>query len=157
MKIQVLAALIATTLALPAFSQSGFSPRSPSSHALPATSQIAPPLFSEPLPYRNDTVVAGLEEYRYFPNEDRPRGRKSFTYDDKASSQRAEQAPAAAPTRAVDGFEYIGGDGGWQPAQHKYEWVGGRFAHSDECDHAIRTVKAPTPAEIEATRARYPG
>lgn len=75
---------------------------------------------------------------------------------------RADTTPrtAIATTGAappVAGFEYVGGDAGWVLSQHKYVFAGGRFAMSDECDHAIRTVKAPTPAEIETARNLYPG
>lgn len=66
------------------------------------------------------------------------------------------QGPAAAP-RAIPDFEFIGGEGGWQLSQHKYDFVAGKVVMSDECDHAIRVVKAPTLKEVEETRALYPG
>lgn len=62
---------------------------------------------------------------------------------------------AVAPP--ASGFEYVGGDAGWDLSPHKYVFTGGRLAMSDECDHAIRIVKAPTPAEIETARKLYPG
>ncbi|HET7730396.1 MAG TPA: hypothetical protein VFK48_10220 [Usitatibacter sp.] len=69
--------------------------------------------------------------------------------------------PVAADTAdsraAPAGFEFVGGETGWQPAGHKFVWAGGRFAHSEECDHAIRIVKAPTPAEIDSTGRLSPG
>lgn len=74
-----------------------------------------------------------------------------------ASVQPAAIQAATVPRIATDGFEFIGGDTGWQLAQHKYLLVGGRFAHSDECDHAIRTAQAPTPREIESARLASPG
>lgn len=64
-------------------------------------------------------------------------------------------SPSAAPAR--EAFTYLGGEAGWEPAQHKYVLVNGRLAHSEECDHAIREVRAPTRAEIERTNALYPG
>ena len=77
-------------------------------------------------------------------------------------------APAAVARKAavgkagraatLDGFEYIGGDTGWQVAQHKYVLRGGRFAHSEECDHVLRAAAAaPTSGEIDRTRRLYPG
>lgn len=76
---------------------------------------------------------------------------------------RATTPPAAAKiakaseTRSVNGFEYVGGESGWQLSQHKYEFVNGKLAMSDECDHVIRTVRAPTPAEVEQARQFSPG
>ena len=78
----------------------------------------------------------------------------------KATGKATPPAVKVAKTPAksvINGFEYVGGDAGWQLAQHKYDFVNGRLAMSDECDHAIRTAAAPTPAEIEATRRLSPG
>lgn len=63
----------------------------------------------------------------------------------------------APETRVVNGFEYVGGESGWQLAQHKYDFVNGKLVMSDECDHVIRTVRAPTPAEVEQARQFSPG
>ena len=63
----------------------------------------------------------------------------------------AKAAPPAA------GFEYVGGDALWALSQHKYVFAGGRLAMSEECDHAIRSAKAPTPADIETARKLSPG
>lgn len=63
----------------------------------------------------------------------------------------AESAPTPSD------FEYAGGDTGWTLKQHKYVFAGGRFTMSDECDHAIRIVKAPTPGDIETARKLSPG
>lgn len=60
------------------------------------------------------------------------------------------------PPQASD-FEFVGGDTGWQLSQHKYVFAGGRLVMSDECDHTIRIVKAPTPGEIESVRQLSPG
>jgi len=74
---------------------------------------------------------------------------------------RANTTPrsAVATTRTAPpvGFDYVGGDSGWALSQHKYVFAGGRLAMSDECDHAIRIVKAATPAEIETARMLSPG
>ena len=93
--------------------------------------------------------VASLEPVRYFTNEE-----KETVY----MPRMANTAPAQdVATTYANGFEFIGGDGGWQPASHKYLWSAGRFAHSDECDHAIRVVRGPTPAEVDAAKNSSPG
>ena len=77
------------------------------------------------------------------------------------STARAPQSSVTASTAtkdayagngAVNGFEYVGGDGGWQVVEHKYVLSNGRFVHSDECDHAIRSAQAVTPADVAATK-----
>lgn len=94
-------------------------------------------------------AMSTLEQYRYFRNEE---NEKLFT----ARSIPLVEAPGAA-TRAVNGFEYVGGEAGWQVAQHKYVWSGGRFAHSDECDHVIRVVSGPTAQDREEAARLYSG
>jgi len=69
----------------------------------------------------------------------------------------ATQPSVDVATANANGFQYIGGESGWQVAQHKYVWTAGHFAHSSECDHAIHTAKAATPAELESARLLYPG
>lgn len=66
-------------------------------------------------------------------------------------------AKAAPATQAIGGFEYASGDAGWQLSQHKYDFTKGGLVMSDQCDHAIRSVKAATPAEIESARRLSPG
>jgi hypothetical protein len=66
------------------------------------------------------------------------------------------QGTAGSPA-AHAGFEYVGGETGWQPAGHKFVRVGGAFVHSEECDHAIRVVAGPTPGEIERAKRLSPG
>lgn len=77
------------------------------------------------------------------------------------SFARVDTAPrtAIATTKAAppSDFEYVGGDAGWALSQHKYVFAGGRLAMSDECDHVVRIVKAPTPVEIETARTQSPG
>ena len=64
----------------------------------------------------------------------------------------------ASASDAVNGFEYIGGEGGWQLVQHHYVMREGKLVHSDECDHVIRAASAaPTMDELETLRRRYPG
>jgi hypothetical protein len=70
----------------------------------------------------------------------------------------AKQSPETALPPIVGGFEYVGGDTGWQLAQHRYVLSGGAFVHSAECDHARRSAAAtPTPQEIDALRSQSPG
>ncbi len=128
-------------------------PRLPLIAALLAAASLALPAMAQSrLP--GETLLAGLDEYRYFPNEDRPRGRKSFAREEAAP--KAAQSSDVA-TRPRDGFEFIGGETGWQPSSHKLVWSGGRFVHSDECDHVIRTVQGPSTREIDRVRNASPG
>ena len=89
--------------------------------------------------------------------------RKPALQPSQATAQQQSATRALAPTpvskasQSNDGFEYVGGDAGWQLAQHKYDFAGGRFTMSDECDHAIRSAQAATPAEVEAARRESPG
>lgn len=90
-----------------------------------------------------------LEPARYFTNEE-----KETVYVPRQASNLP--APDVATSRA-NGFEYVGGEAGWQPAGHKFVRRAGRFVHSEECDHAIRVVRGPTAAEMDATNAFSPG
>jgi hypothetical protein len=65
-----------------------------------------------------------------------------------ASLARTQKASAALI--APDGFEYVGGDTGWQLAQHKLEYRGGRVAHAGDCPVSIakaggNLTNAPIP------------
>lgn len=84
---------------------------------------------------------------------------KSFTTEEKEKFSLFSRATEAARSTlpSIDGFEYVGGDTGWQLSQHKYVLAGGRFAHSEDCDHAIRTAKAPTLEEVDRARRSSPG
>jgi hypothetical protein len=93
--------------------------------------------------------LSTLEPVRYFTNEEK----ESVYMPRVASNLRAQ---GVAPS-SVNGFEYVGGEPGWQPVGHKFLWSAGSFAHSEECDHAIRVVRGPTAAEMEATNALSPG
>ena len=63
----------------------------------------------------------------------------------------------AAPDLASGGFAYRGEGIGWEITSHKYVFRDGGFVMSDECDHAVRIVKAPTREEIESVRRISPG
>lgn len=93
--------------------------------------------------------LSTLEPVRYFTNEE-----KETVYMPRVASN----VPARdIATSSVNGFEYVGGETGWRPVGHKFIWSAGSFAHSEECDHAIRVVSGPTAAEVEATKALSPG
>ena len=79
------------------------------------------------------------------------------TGEEQPAPRVAVPPPLSKATPSKAGFEYVGGDAGWQLAQHRYDFVGGRFTMSDECDHAIRSAQAATPAELEAARRESPG
>ncbi len=90
--------------------------------------------------------VASLAPVRYFTNEGKQTG---YT---------PPLAQGTADARAArSGFEFVGGETGWQPTGHKFVWVGGSFAHSEDCDHAIRVVAGPTPAETDRAKSLSPG
>jgi len=69
----------------------------------------------------------------------------------------ATTAIAKAEAGAIAGFTPGGGDAGWLLVQHKYVFAGGKFVMSDECDHAVRAVQRPTPAEVESARRSQSG
>jgi hypothetical protein len=56
-----------------------------------------------------------------------------------------------------DGFEYTGGESGWQLAPHRLALRDGRFVHSADCDHELRAAATPTASEIERMNQAYPG
>jgi hypothetical protein len=90
--------------------------------------------------------VASPAPVRYFARQGKQSG-----YMPSVAQGRSDSRAARA------GFEFVGGETGWQPTGHKFVWAGGRFAHSEECDHAIRVVKAPTPAEVDSSKRLSPG
>ena len=78
----------------------------------------------------------------------------------RSAAPKALQAASgtlAQKNASLDGFEFIGGEAGWQPAQHKMERRSGRWVHSDECDHAIRPAQAAAPQAVEAAQKLYGG
>ena len=74
-----------------------------------------------------------------------------------ASSAQSTTDVAKGNVGATNGFEYVGGDTGWQIAEHKYVLADGRFVHSADCDHAVRARPLVTPADVEAGRKLYLG
>ena len=42
-------------------------------------------------------------------------------------------------------------------AEHDFVLAGATLAHSDKCDHMVRTAIAPTASEIDAMRVMSPG
>ncbi len=64
--------------------------------------------------------LASLEQYRY-------------VFGDEATALAASSRPRSAPVSRVyversDGFEFVGGETGWQLAPHKLVWRAGGFA-----------------------------
>lgn len=106
---------------------------------------VIPPQAADGFAAGAGDEVSTLEQYRYvFGDEAR-----ALIASRRPANTGATSRVAAKPT---DGFEYVGGEGGWEPSQHKYVWSAGGFAHTDECDHAIRTVRAPTLEDLEWAR-----
>lgn len=139
-------AALAASMALPALA--GGWPDIPARKAVApkaAVTEIAPGGFV----YGGDEAGYSIEQYRYFTTEE----------DKVYGPRRWAAAPArqAVATRSSDGFEFVAGETGSQLTPHKLVLANGRFAHSNECDHAIRSVKGPTPAEVDATRSLSPG
>ena len=143
-KIRILIAAIAVaTAALPAAAD-------PSDATSPGAVSSGDP-DANSIQYRNAGYTSG---YARFKNEEKelwtaPRQQPI------ADGSSAKGVPAGS--RVENGFEYVGGESGWQLAPHKLAWRAGRFVHSDDCDHVIRTVKGPTPAELEAVKSRSSG
>ena len=92
-----------------------------------------------------------LKQYRYFKNEEK----ESPSVWRQAVPAVKAKAPAAQAS--AGGFTYRGDGTGWEISPHKYVFSGGTLAMSDECDHAVRIVQGPTPAEVDAARNASPG
>lgn len=78
----------------------------------------------------------------------------------RSAAPKAVQATQGALAQKIvspDGFEFIGGEAGWQLAQHKMERRSGSWVHSDECDHAIRAAQAAAPRDGDAAYKLYGG
>ncbi len=139
------AAAVITLLSLPAVA--GSWPNIAPSKATKAAPVATAPQFRDGFVSLPGENMSTLEEVRYFTTEEK----------DKAYMPRvAAPTPYVAAAGPKD-FEYIGGETGWQPTGHKFVWSAGRFAHSEACDHVIRTVKAPTSKEMDATNRLSPG
>lgn len=70
-------------------------------------------------------------------------------------------APSASAqannTPAPGAFTYRGDGIGWEVTSHDFVLSGSRLAHSDKCDHMMRTAVAPTTSEVDAMRLMSPG
>lgn len=51
-------------------------------------------------------------------------------------------ADARKEVVGVDGFEFVGGEPGWQLAQHKYDVGAGPLAHAADCPVTLARIKA---------------
>ena len=146
-------ALAIAGLANPAFAQW---PKAPSKRVNTATATAvrgAQPQSADGFVYAGaEESGYQIEQYRYFRNEEKER---HATWRQSASPVKGN-APALAKG-AVSGFTYRGDGIGWEVAPHKYTFSAGGLAMSDECDHAVRIVKAPTPAEMDSGRVLSPG
>ena len=150
---KLIIAVAVATLALPAVA--GSWPQVPSRPAAkaaqfaPVRSATASAPQSRGFVSDGSEAGASLEQYSYFRTEEGP---SETIYAARPSIASTATRTAYAGKGAVNGFEYIGGDGGWQLAEHKYVFRNGRVAMSDECDHAIRSAQAVTPADIATTK-----
>ena len=127
---------------------------------LPAAAGSAKSLVAIP-PQSADGFVSGpgeagwsLEQYSYFRTEEGP---GETVYAPRKFTAREPAKDVGAAKGSVDGFNFVGGESGWQLAPHKFLWSAGHFVHSDECDHVIRTAKGPTLEELESARNISPG
>lgn len=93
---------------------------------------------------------AWLEQYRYFRNEENERPVIVVR-----AKRDAEARSLSANANA--GYTFAPGEAGWQLNPHRLVVERGRLAHSSECDHAVRTARAPTPEELDAARLASPG
>jgi hypothetical protein len=147
-------------IALPASAGNSW-PQVPSVKPPAASARLVPAGFAAKKPQSIDGFVsdgseagASLEQYSYFRTEE---GRGDTVYAPRRVLSSTPGKDDYAKGGAVNGFEYIGGDGGWQLAGHKYVLSNGRFVHSEECDHTIRAAQAVTPADIEKSQRLSPG
>ena len=69
----------------------------------------------------------------------------------------ANTATAAPAIVAADGFEFIGGEAGWQPAVHKFVLTDGHVAHAADCPIALAAVTPRAPADGTAPVETSPG
>lgn len=151
---RLVAAVAVAMLALPA--DAGSWPPTPQRKAPAKVAQVELAQVDGSEPAINGFIaepgenVASLAPVRYFTNEE-----KETVYMPRVADRGV--AASGSLTPRMSGFEFVGGETGWQPTGHKFVWAGGRFAHSEECDHAIRVVRGPTPADVDALRRLSPG
>jgi hypothetical protein len=153
---RTLTALVIAALSLPAAAGSwpNLPSKTPAKSTLGSSANVRTAATVTPDGFVGEAGEAGwsLRQYRYFRDEDDRGARAS------PALVPVRSAPAAnVATGKVSGFEYLGGEAGWQPISHTLVLKAGRLAHSDECDHMIRVVKAPTPEELDAIRYSSPG
>lgn len=146
--VKLIAAIALATMAVPAMA--GSWPNLPAAgKAAGGNWHVTAPASRDGFVETSGDATASLEQYSYTFE----RGTVRSVAPRLAGPQPAKRVATASP----GGFEYVGGDSGWQPASHRLVWVSGRFVHSDECDHAIRTAEAATSRDIERMRTFSPG
>ena len=65
-----------------------------------------------------------------------------------ATASATKSTASAARQVSPDGFEYVGGESGWQLEQHKLAYRDGRFVHAADCPVEIAKAGGslkPTP------------
>ncbi len=67
----------------------------------------------------------------------------------------AALALSANAIAASDGFEFVGGEAGWQPAVAKYEFRAGKLVHAADC--TMNLVAAPQWPAGDALIEHSPG
>lgn len=82
-------------------------------------------------------------------------GRPFITPDKRFPSIPEKKEPAASVSTneatartTLNGYEYVGGDTGWQLAPHRLVWAAGGFKHASDC---------PAGAKVAAAGARTGG
>ena len=117
----------------------------------PALAALALPVLAaeqdESIQFRN--AGWSSDQHSYFEGGARSRS--------TATNIQAIKKGSPTTARTADGFETVAGEAGSALVPHKLLWRNGGFVHSDECDHAVRTVAAPTPSEIESAAKLAPG
>jgi hypothetical protein len=82
-----------------------------------------------------------------------------FKTEEKEKAYPGANAPATSTPYTAEhaDFRFVPGDTGWELKQHVYVRSGRSWVHSEECDHAIRTARAPAREEIDTARNLSPG
>lgn len=83
--------------------------------------------------------------------------RPARTFEAPPVISAAERSQPATKPVVQGGFEEIGGEAGWQLAQHRYVLKDGKFVHGNECDLVIRSARATTSTHIESGSVESPG
>lgn len=98
------------------------------------------------LPAAAEDAGWSLDNYPYFTQEEK-----------RAELAQAKAAPRPAAASVGHGFESVGGETGWQLVPHKLVLAGGRFQHSNECDHMVKAAEAQTPSGLKDAPKLLPG